>query len=150
MTTLLSTITGALIMLLGPTASPGPDPLGCTMVDLATVETLLGSGAVDAAEGDDSAPDVCVFQGPEGWALLTIMRHPADLYDQITIRRPHTPAEVGDRGRYNVDEATGAVAVQFVKGDASVTLSLQMLSEREGDFVAPMLDVARAVADRVG
>jgi hypothetical protein len=80
---------------------------------------------------------------------MTIQRSSADFYDMVSIPQPHTPTDIGDQGRYNVDEG-GSASIQFVIGDSSVMISVRVFSERDGDYLPALLDLARAVADRLG
>lgn len=138
--------TSLLALFVSPLAQTDVDPFNCAMIDLPTVETVLGEGATDLS--DAGVSDTCVFQGAESWALMMVQRSSADFYDSVTIPQPHTAIEIGDQGRYNVDER-GSTAVQFVVGDASVMISVRVMSPREGDFLPALLDLSPAVADRM-
>jgi len=66
----------------------------------------------------------------------------------MTILKPHTPVQIGDKARYNVQK-TGVVAVQLVTGSHSVTLNVQPMSKPKTDYLEPLLSAAREVATRL-
>ena len=117
----------------------------CELVDLTTATRVIGSGTEHP--GGDTEQETCMYVNP-GVAMLTIQIGRAELYDQITILPPHTPAQIGERGRHTV-QPTGTVAVQFVKGRYSVTLSTQPLSASDSAYLDALLATAREAANRL-
>ncbi|MDH5348770.1 MAG: hypothetical protein OEW13_12785, partial [Nitrospira sp.] len=97
--------------------------------------------------GGDTEQLTCLYSNP-GVAMLTIQLWPAESYDQMTILKPHTPVQIGDKARYNVQK-TGVVAVQLVTGSHSVTLNVQPMSKPKTDYLEPLLSAAREVATRL-
>jgi hypothetical protein len=89
----------------------------------------------------------CLYSSA-GVGMLTLQLGTAELYDQVTILEPHTPVQIGDGARYNVQE-TGVVAVQLVQGRHSATLSVQPIGTSETDYLEPLLSAAREVAERL-
>ena len=136
---------GALATRVASQSSAAQSVRACEIVDLATAAQILGPGAEHP--GGDTEELTCIYSSP-GVALLTVQLGDADLYDQITILPPHTSVDIGDRGRYNIQE-TGAIAVQFAKGAYSVTLGVQPIGAGDGEFLEPLLSVAREVAGRL-
>lgn len=114
----------------------------CDLLDLATATTVIGSGT--ELPGGDAEQETCVYANP-GVAILTIQIGRAQLYDQVTIAQPHTAATIGDRGRYNV-QPSGAVAIQFVKGAYSVTISVQPIGSAVQAYEAPLMSAAQGAA----
>ena len=115
----------------------------CDVVDVATVESVLGSPITDLS-GDD-AETQCVFVGGSPQATLIIQLNTRDYYDQVSILEPHTPVNVGEQGRSNVD-TNGVFAVQFVQGDSSATLSLRPVQQGDRDYLAGLVRIAEVVA----
>ena len=117
----------------------------CDVLDLGDASRVIGAGTEHP--GGDTEQRTCMYVNP-GIATLAIQLGPADYYDQVTILPPHTPVQVGDRGRSNVQE-TGAIAVQFVSGEHSATLALQPLGDPRADYLDLLVSAARAVAQRL-
>ncbi len=126
----------------GSSAAASPTVRACDLLDLAAATSLLGAGTEHP--GDDTERDACTYSRA-GVAMLTILIGSADLYDQVTIAPPHTPAAIGDRGRHNV-QGSGAVSVQFVKGAYSVTINIQPIGSAAQDYLDPLLATAQEVA----
>ena len=120
------------------------DVRACAVLDLAAATRIIGQGTEHP--GGDTEAGTCMYVNP-GVATLTFQLGPAGQYDQITILQPHTPVEIGERGRYNVDGSV--VAVQFVKGAYSATLSARPISRSQSDYLQPALSGAREVAGRL-
>lgn len=98
--------------------------------------------------GDGSEESTCIYQGPDNWALMTIQVSSADFYDVVSIQQSHTAVNIGDKGRSNVDEA-GNAAVQFVKGDSSVMISIRVFSQRDNGYAAALIRVATEAAEKM-
>lgn len=67
--------------------------------------------------------------------------------DSLARNQPAS-VRVAALARYNVQE-TGVVAVQFVAGAYSATLSVQPMSGVQSDYQEPLISVAREVASRL-
>ena len=117
----------------------------CDLVDVATAETVLASEVQDMTV--DPAT-FCSFISTTTSANFSVRVDPADMYDIMTIQQPHTPVDVGDRGRYHEFERGGA-AVQFAKGSRSVTLAVTPGGDRETDFLPALLAAAKSIADKL-
>ena len=117
----------------------------CEALDLQGATQVLGTGTEHP--GGDTEPLTCVYSNA-GVAMLTIQLNPAAAYDQMTILEPHTPVQIGDRARYNV-QSTGVVAVQLATGAHSATLSVQPIGTSQTSFLDPLLVAAREVASRL-
>lgn len=135
-----------ILILAAPLSIPGPgaDPVACELVDLPAAETVLDEGTINA--GGDSEPSVCMYRDDRG-TMLIVQVFDAGYYDVVTIGSG-TPADVGDRGRISENES-GAVTVQFARGDYSVTMIVRPMTNPESSFLQPMLDLARVAADRM-
>ena len=123
----------------------GQEVRACEILDLRSASRVIGPGAEHP--GGDAERDMCLYSSP-GVAMLTIQLWPAASYDQVTILKPHTPVQIGDKARYNVQK-TGVVAVQLVKGSHSVTLNVQPMGKPKTDYLEPLLSAAREVAARL-
>ncbi len=117
----------------------------CSLLDLASATRVLGPGT--ELPGGDTEPLSCMYSNA-GVGMLTVQLNPASSYDQVTILPPHTPADIGDQGRYNV-QANGVVSVQFADGAHSATLSVQPIGTTDTDFLQPMLTAAREMAAKL-
>ena len=78
----------------------------CKVLDLQAAIQVIGRGTEQLGDTEQA---LCMYSNP-GVAQLTIQLYPAESYDQITILKPHTPVQIGDKARYNV-EKTGVVAL---------------------------------------
>lgn len=127
-----------------PNANAGQEIRACHLIDLAAATTVVGVGTEHP--GGDTERDTCIYSNA-GVAMLTIQTGDAMLYDRITIPEPHTPVALGDRGRQTV-QASGRVAVQFVKGDYSVTIGVQPIGSNQGrpDYLPLVLSAAQKAA----
>jgi hypothetical protein len=125
-----------------PQETAGQEVRACSVLDLPGATRVLGSGTEHP--GGDTEQFTCLYSNA-GVGMLTVQLNPAAAYDQVTILPPHTPVQVGDKARYNIQE-TGVIAVQFVAGAHSVTMSLQPIGTSETDFLPPLLSAAREVA----
>lgn len=115
----------------------------CELVDIATATEVLGSEVVDTTVDPET---LCNYVSTTTAASFSIQTATAELYDQVTIPKPHTYVDIGDRARYHEFEKGGA-AVQFVKGSVSVTLGIRTPAGDDGrDYVAMLLDVAKNAA----
>lgn len=128
-----------------PASSQQAAVRACDLLDLEAATRVIGSGTEHP--GGDAEEGVCIYSNP-GVAMLTLRVGPAELYDEVTIMRPHTSVQIGRQGRYNVQDA-GAAAVQFVQGVYSVTLSVQPIGRSQTEYLEPLLTAAREAADRV-
>ncbi len=117
----------------------------CDVLDLQGASRVIGPGAEHAS--GDTEQDLCQYSSP-GVAMLTIQLWQAEYYDRMTILKPHTSVQIGDKARYNVQK-TGVVAVQFVKGSHSVTLNVQPMGKPKTEYLEPLLSAAREVAARL-
>ena len=120
----------------------GQELRACELLDLQGASRVIGTGAEHP--GGDTERDMCLYSSP-GVAMLTIHLWPAESYDQMTILKPHTPVQIGDKARYNVQK-TGVVAVQLVSGSHSATLNVQPMGKPKTDYLEPLLSAAREVA----
>jgi hypothetical protein len=123
----------------------GQEVRACDVLDIQGAGRVIGPGTEHP--GGDTEQLTCLHSNP-GVAMLTIQLWPAESYDQVTILKPHTPVQIGDKARYNV-EKTGAVAVQLVTGSHSVTLSVRPMGKSRTDYLEPLLSAAREVAVRL-
>lgn len=114
----------------------------CNVLDLSAARTAIGSSA--ELPGGDVEEQTCQYVNP-GIATLTIQIGTAQLYDQVTILQPHTATPIGDRARYNV-QASGAVALQFVKGDYSATISINPIGSSPPDYLNAVLAAGQTAA----
>lgn len=128
-----------------PQGWAGQDVRACDVLDIQGAGRVIGAGTEHP--GGDTEQLTCLYSNP-GVAMLTIQLWPAESYDQVTILKPHTPVQIGDKARYNV-EKTGAVAVQLVTGSHSVTLSVRPMGKSRTDYLEPLLSAAREVAVRL-
>lgn len=121
------------------------DMRACDVLDLAMATQVLGPGT--EAPGGGTQQLACMYVNP-GVAMLTVQLGAAAWYDQMTIMEPHAPVRIGDRGRSNVQER-GAVAVQFVSGSHSATLSVQPIGGSRADYLELLTVAGREVARRL-
>lgn len=135
-------IAGAVIAV----GSTGQEPVACDLVDLASAETVLGSGVRDL--GGDSTPAVCRYDDADANLVLMVQIFDEVMYDAMPIN-PQTPVDIGERGRYGVG-TSGSANVQFVKGGLSVTMRVTPITGPPATaLVEPMLEIARIAADRM-
>lgn len=118
----------------------------CELLDVADVEAVVGSPVTDVS-GDEGQMQ-CFFVGGSPQVSLTILVNARDYYDQVSILEPHTPVDVGEQGRSNVD-TNGVHAVQFVQGDKSATLALTATQSSDRAYLAGLIEIARIVAARL-
>jgi hypothetical protein len=123
----------------------GQEVRACNVLDIQGASRVIGLGTEHP--GGDTEPLTCLYSNP-GVAMLTIQLWPSESYDQVIILKPHTPVQIGDKARYNV-EKTGAVAVQLVTGAHSVTLSVRPMGKSQTDYLEPLLSAAREAAARL-
>lgn len=128
----------------GDIKAAAQDVRACEVLTLEAATRVIGTGT---EQPGDTEQLTCIYSNP-GVAMLTIQLGSAAQYDQITIMQPHAALEIGDRGRSNVQQ-NGAVAVQFVKGAHSATLSLQPLGAAQADYLEPLVTAAREAAGRL-
>lgn len=121
------------------------DVRACGVLDLAMASRLIGPGTEHP--GGDTEQLTCMYVNP-GVATLTLQLGRPELYDEITIMEPHTAVEIGERGRYHVEDS-GAVAVQFVTDAHSATLVARPIGKPQSDYQQPAIAVARELADRL-
>ena len=115
----------------------------CELVDMAMAAEVLGSEVVDTTVDPET---FCMFVSTTTSASFSVQTAEADMYDQVTIPKPHEYADIGDAARYHEFE-TGGAAVQFLKGSVSVTLGVRTPGGDDGrDYVALLLDVAEKFA----
>jgi hypothetical protein len=69
-------------------------------------------------------------------------------YDQASILQPHTPVNVGEEGRSNID-TNGVTALQFVQGGSSVTMSVRPSSASDRNYLDALVTVGNRVAERL-
>jgi len=123
----------------------GSEVRACDLVNLQAATQVLGTGTEHP--GGDTEAMTCMYVNP-GVGMLSVQLATAEYYDQVTIMQPHTAAQVGDRGRSNV-QPNGVVAVQFVRGSHSLTLNVQPLGASQVDYLPPLLTAARDAAGRL-
>lgn len=123
----------------------GQEVRACQVLDLQGASRVIGPGTEHP--GGDTEQLMCLYSNP-GIAMLTIHLWPAESFDQMSILKPHTPVQIGDQARYNVQK-TGVVAVQLVTGSHSVTLNVQPMGKPKTDYLEPLLSAAREVAARL-
>lgn len=117
----------------------------CDVLDLATAAGVIGADTEHP--GGDTEESTCLYSNA-GTAILTLQLGSVELYDQISILKPHTAVSIGQRARYNV-QPNGAIGVQFIEGAHSATLSVQPIGASRTDYLASMLTAARTVAERL-
>jgi hypothetical protein len=123
----------------------GQEVRACDVLGIQGASRVIGPGTEHP--GGDTEQLTCLYSNP-GVAMLTIQLWPAESYDQVTILKPHTPVQIGDKARYNVQK-TGVVAVQLVTGAYAATLNLQPMGKPKTDYLEPLLSAAREVAARL-
>ena len=72
----------------------GQEVRACKVFDLQAAIQVIGRGTEHP--GGDTERLTCMYSNP-GVAQLTVQLNPADLYDRITILKPHTPVQIGDK-----------------------------------------------------
>lgn len=134
-----------LLPLLGCFACAGAAQAQCTLVRASEAAALLGSDITDLS-GDD-AQTQCAFLSNENNTMFIVQFSNREYFDQVTLLEPFSEVDIGDAGRART-EANGGAAVQFVTGDRSVTMSVRPI--RPGaDLLAPLISIARALAERL-
>lgn len=123
----------------------GSDVRACELVDLATAQSVIGPETEHP--GGDTERETCLYSNP-GVAMLTVQIGAAQLYDQISIPQPHTPVELGDRGRFSM-QPSGPIAVEFVKGDYTVTIGVRPFGLPVEPYEEPLMMAARQAVDRL-
>ena len=118
----------------------------CELLSAADAEQVLGPNVTDLS-GDDSQLQ-CMFLGGEPQGTFIVQFNPREYYHQATILEPHTPADVGEEGRSNVD-TNGITALQFVQGDQSVTMSVRPVSCSDRDYLDALIRVGSRLAERL-
>ena len=63
----------------------------------------------------------------------------------MSIPMPYTAVDIGDRARYH-EFPRGGAAVQFAKGNVSVTVGARPPVPDDRDYLSPLLEAARAIA----
>jgi hypothetical protein len=116
------------------------------LLSVADAELVLGPNVMDLS-GDD-AEFQCLFLGGSPQGTFIVQFNPRDYYEQATILEPHTPADVGEQGRTNVD-TNGVTALQFVQGDRSVTMSVRPAASGEPDYLDKLVTVGKRLAERL-
>lgn len=119
----------------------------CPKLSVAEAEGVLGPGVTDITSADD-AEFQCFFLGGEPQGSLIIQFGDRGYYQQVSILQPHAPVDVGDEGRSNVD-TNGVTAVQFVKGNSSVTMTARSTAPSGGNYLDPLVEAARLIAERL-
>lgn len=117
----------------------------CELVDLASAETLLGSGATEISGGAD--PSLCQYMDALGLSLVSVQVTEAEYYDLMGVPEPPTDIAIGERARYGTDEI-GDVTLQFVKGEFHVSIKLAPDPDQPTPLEA-LEQVARTAADRL-
>ena len=117
----------------------------CELVKQATIKEVLGPDIVDTTVDPAS---FCLFISSTTAAQFSVRTDTRVVYQQISIPKPFTSTEVGERGRYH-KYPKGGVAVQFVQGDVSVTLAVRLITNDGRDYLPMLLDIARAVAAKL-
>ena len=118
----------------------------CELLSSSDAELVLGPGITDLT-GDDSGFQ-CMFLGGSPQGTFTVQFADRAYYDQASILEPHTPHDVGDRARSNVD-TNGITALQFVKGNMTVTMSVRPSSASDRDYLTALVTVGNRVAERL-
>ena len=118
----------------------------CELLSASDAELVLGLGITDLT-GDD-AEFQCMFLGGSPQGTLIVQFADAGYYDQASILPPHTPQDVGDRGRSNID-TNGITALQFVKGNKTVTMSARSSSASDRDYLDAMVEIGNRIAERL-
>lgn len=134
---------GALEERSAPTGSLAADVRACELVDLATAQSVIGPETEHP--GGDTERETCLYSN-RGAAMLTVQIGTAQLYDQMSIPPPHTPVDIGDRGRFSM-QPSGPIAVEFVKGDYTVTIGVRPLGLPVEPYEEPLMAAARRAAD---
>ncbi len=118
----------------------------CKMLSVTDAELVLGSGVQDLS-GDDSEFQ-CLFLGgsPQGTFIVQFAERAN--YDVASIIEPHTPQNVGEKGRSNID-TNGLTALQFVQGDKTVTMSVRSSSGSSPDYLDALVSVGMRLAERL-
>ncbi|MGD8323928.1 MAG: hypothetical protein PVF50_06135 [Gammaproteobacteria bacterium] len=118
----------------------------CDLLNLEDAELVLGPNVSDLS-GDD-AEFQCFFLGGSPQGTLIVQFGDRDYYENTSILQPHTPVDIGEEGRSNVD-TNGVTAVQFVQSDTTVTMSVRPSSESDRDYLDALATVGRRVAERL-
>ena len=118
----------------------------CELLSAADAELVLGPGITDLS-GED-ADFQCMFLGGSPQGTLIVQFADRDYYEQASILEPHTPADVGEQGRSNVD-SNGITALQFVQGDRTVTMSARSSAPGDRDYLDALVTVGKRIAERL-
>lgn len=137
----------AIVVAMALAASPvaGQDATACELVDQASAEVVLGSGARNLADAEGS----CRYDAADGSLVMMVLIQPLVLYDVSPIS-PALPVDIGDRGRHGVG-SSGSAHVQFAKGQSSVTIRVTPIEGGgpANDLMDAVLEIARIAADRM-
>ena len=118
----------------------------CELLSAADAEEVLGPSVMDLS--GDNSDSQCLFIGGSPQGTFTVQFADRAWYEQTSILPPHTPIDVGDEGRSNVD-TNGVTAVQFVRGDTTVTMSVRPSSPSDRDYLDALVAVAARLEDRL-
>ena len=118
----------------------------CELLSTADAELVLGPNVMDLS-GDD-ADFQCLFLGGAPQGTFTVQFADRAYYAQASILQPHSPVDVGEEGRSNVD-TNGVTALQFVQGDRTVTMSVRPSSNSDRDYLGALETVGTRIADRL-
>ncbi len=114
----------------------------CELVDIAVAERVLGPDIVDTTTDPNS---FCLFISSKTAAQFSVRTDTRALYDQVSIPQPFTLVDIGEAGRYH-EYPKGGVAIQFAKGDTSLTIAVRILRDDGRDYLTLLLDIAREIA----
>jgi len=118
----------------------------CELVDIAVAEKVLGPDVIDTTTDPNS---FCLFISSKTAAQFSVRTDTRALYDQVSIPQPFTLVDIGEAGRYH-EYPKGGVAIQFAKGDTSVTIAVRILRNDGRDYLTLLLDIARDFAAKMG
>ena len=117
----------------------------CELLSMADAELVLGPNVTDLS-GED-AQFQCMFIGGAPQGTFIVQFADRSWFNQVRILEPHAAVDVGEEGRSNVD-TNGVVALQFVQGNRSATLSVRPSSATDRDYLAALETVGKRLAER--
>lgn len=118
----------------------------CQLLTMSDAESVLGPNVTDLT-GEDFEFQ-CYFLGGDPQGTFIVQFADRAYYEQASILQPHTPVDVGEEGRSNVD-TNGITALQFVQGDSTVTMSVRPSSASDRNYLDALVAVGRRVAERL-
>lgn len=117
----------------------------CQLFDAAAAKKVLGT---DVTNLSFDATDTCMFMSKDARAQLSVQTANREYYNRVSIMKPFDAIDIGDQARLHQSPKDG-MAIQFVKGDVSVTLSVRIMRAADGshDYLKPLKELAIAIAD---